>query len=169
MLCFLLIGGRICLFVRWQQKTRGFYMCCIREKIQRSDGLGMIAGVDEKLQVARQGRGVTGNVDDSFRRNPAQGVDNRRSAAAARRVDYGGVKMMGLCKLRQQRFGFAAIKVDFIQKPIVPGVIFCVFNRRRDAFNAQHAPGALRGQKKRNRPSAAISVQNGLALRRKKR
>lgn len=132
-----------------------------REHIDGFGAEGGVGVVGEELEVAGEGGGVAGNVDDAAGGHLGDGVDDLRGEAAAGRVDDDDVGADALGgELGGDLGGVAAEEVgvgDMVAQGVLSGVLNGLGNDLR-ANDALCVPG----QAQRDGADAAVEVQDRL-------
>jgi hypothetical protein len=106
-------------------------MIGLREEVDRLDAAGAVAVVDQDFQIARQGRRVAGDIDDSGRIEPCQPFQRFSVHAFTRRVQHDAVK----CFLPAHQIPHGLVnrfgRKKTVRQALLPGVIIGILNRNR--------------------------------------
>ena len=125
-------------------------------------GEGKAIGGGEQLEVAGEGGGITGDVNELWRGGFAQGAHDGRVETLAGRVDDDRVEVLLLSKPWIQRRGVALEEAGFAREMVDFGVFARVDHGGRDDFDARRVRARTRGEE-RDRARAAVYVAHAVA------
>lgn len=130
------------------------------EHVHRLRPIEAVAAVGEDADVAGEGRGVAGDVDDARRRGAEQRPQQFFVGALAGRVEDDGVEALALSDAAGDLFGgVGADEACAIGQAVAPRVLAGVGDRRRDDFHAEHVVRPAR-RSESDRAHAAIGVEH---------
>ena len=136
-------------------------MVRVRKHVEGVGDLGAVAESAEYSDIPRLGLGIAGDVDDPFRTQPCQSVQERRGTARAGRVDEGGVDrraLFGKCFHVIPAVGGGETDIfDAVQLRVEP----CVADRLRVQLDGEYLLRVPRGDDADGADSA-VGVQHGL-------
>ncbi len=125
-------------------------------------GEGKAIGGGEQLEIAGEGGGITGDVNEFWRGGFAQGAHDGRVETLAGRVDDDRVEVLLLLKPWIQRRGVALEEASFAREMVDFGVFARVDHGGRDDFDARRVRARTRGEE-RDRARAAVYVAHAVA------
>ena len=129
-----------------------------REHVDRLGGLRAVAFFDKEAEVAGEGRGVAGDVEDVIGCQGDELFEETRGAAFSRGIEDDGQGTLEIKALVVVVFGEADVEFG-VGDGVDLGVAAGVFDGLRAAFDADD-PVGTGGQVETDAPGAAVEIEN---------